>query len=179
MGSVVISHLIGTVSLIVLFGIVATNFTIHYSFLQLEILAHNLQEISDYVSSEVSDLVSLSYLGTGDRLIFKELEVPESVNGQPYFLNITRSQNLIRVTAQPIRKDLMRSSYGEALLPWSAGGNIEIFNETDSVIQEHIRSFDPRVDPQTNVTSISKNLIVWCLKEGQKTTFGLGYLEEG
>jgi len=167
MGSVVISHLIGTVSLIVLFGIVATNFTIHYSLLQLEVLAHNLQEISEYVSSEISDLVTLSYLSTGDQLIFKVLEIPKTVSMEAYNLSITSSQGLLRVVTQP---PLRPSVYGEALLPWSASENIRPYNGT--------QLGDPRIMASFSVSSASeKEVVVWCLKEGERITFGLGLME--
>jgi len=166
MGSVVISHLIGTVALIVLFGIVATNFTIHYSLLQLEVLVYNLQEVSEYVSSEISDMVSLSYLSTGDQLIFKELEVPKNVGGKAYDLQITSSEGLLKVVANS-----SASVYGEALLPWSLAGNIGIFNGTQP---------GGRILARPKVSSASEEtLVVWCLKEGQKIVFGLGYMEEG
>jgi len=165
LGSVVIAHLIGTVSMLVLFSVIATSFAIHYSVLQLEILACDLQDVSQHVSGEIVDLVSLCYLSTGDQLIFKELDIPKNINLEAYNVSIVSSQGLLKVVAQSI---VRLSLYGESLLPWSADGNIGFYNGTDPGIN------DPRITPKVSVSSISENLIVWCLKKEDRITFGLG-----
>ncbi len=167
MGSVVISHLIGTVSMLVLFGVIATHFAINYSVLQLEILAYNLQDVSQYVSGEIVDLVSLCYLSTEDQVIFKQLDIPQNISLEAYNLSIVSSQGLLKVIAQSIVRP---SLYGESLLPWSADGKIGFYNGTDPGIT------DTRITIKPRVSSVWKNLIVWCLKKGDRITFGLGQM---
>jgi len=168
MGSVVMSHLIGTVSLIVLFSIVGTYCTIYFSSLQPEVLADNLQGVSEYVSAEIVDIVSLCSLCTEDQLLVKKLEVPELIKGNAYNLSITRSESSLEVLAQV---SLNPTIFGEALLPWSTEGNIKFFNGTDPGVN------DSRIIPKVSVSSFSENLAVWCLKRSGRITFGLGLME--
>ena len=155
-------------SLLVLFSIVATAFTINYSVLQLEVLTNNLQGIAEHVSAEISDLVSLCSLSARHQLVFKKLEVPETVRLEAYRISIIHSEDLLKVVAQPLSSS---TPYGVALLPWSMEGNIKAFNGTDPGIN------DSRISPRASVSSLPENVIVWCLRKGAQTTFGLGLME--
>ncbi len=168
MGSVVMAHLIGTVSLLVIFTVVGTYFTIYYSSLRSEVIASNLQDAADYVSSQIVDLVNLCFTSTEDQLLIKELEIPQQVGGSVYIIKIAYSEDLVKIVAYFFSNP---SILGESLLPWSTGGNIEFFNGTDPGIS------DPRVKPRTSISSLHENLIVWCLKKEGRITFGLGVME--
>ena len=62
MGSVTIAHIIGTVTLLIIFSTVSTYYAVSYSYLQSKIMISNLRAIADYVSSEIIDLFSLCSL---------------------------------------------------------------------------------------------------------------------
>ncbi len=169
MGSVVISHLIGTVSLLLLFTAMGTYYTVYFAFLQSEVVASSLQEISEYCTAETVDMVTLCQLSVEDQMLFKKMALLSDIKGNTYTLTITSSGGYLKVITQ---LSLDSSVFGEALLPWSVEGSVTCYNGTDPGIG------DSRVNPQVSVSSDTPNLIVWCLKSGGKTTIGLGTMEE-
>jgi len=168
MVSVVTAHLIGTVSLLVLFTMVGSYYTIYFSFLQSEVFASNLQEISEYVSAEIVDMVSLCSLDSEALLLIKELDIPKTIGGNAYNLVIKYSEDTLKVIAQ---QNLRPSVFGEAILPWATDGKIMPFNGTDPGIN------DSRVIPALLVSSISESPVVWCLNREGRIVFGLGLMK--
>lgn len=169
MGSTVISHIIGTVTLLVLFGIIGVYYTTSYSSLQSEIIASNLQGVADYVSSEIVDLVSLCSLSVGDQLLIKKIKIPETIGKSIYNLTIIESEGLLKVLVS-LSSD--PSVYGDSILPWSTGSYLVVFNGTDPGID------NSRITPMITILSVSNDPVVWCLKKDEgKMTFGLGVME--
>ena len=168
MVSVVVSHLIGTISLLIIFSIVGTYCGIYFSLLQPEVIESSLQEVSEYCSAEIVDLATICSQSAENQMLFIKLEVPESINENAYTLTTAHTESIYEVVAQLISSP---SVFGETLLPWSVGGNMAVFNGTDPGIN------DPRVNPKTSVSSLSANLIIWCLKKDGRMTIGLGEME--
>jgi len=168
MGSPIISHIIGTVSLLVLFGIVSAYYTISYSSLQSEIIASNLQEVADYASSEIVDLVSLCSLSVEDQILIKEIRIPEEIRNYAYNLTIIESGELLKVfiylTSNP-------AVFGESILPWLIGTQFSVFNGTNFGIN------GTGMSPRMTISSISNNPVAWCVMNAGKITFGLGVME--
>jgi len=167
MDSTVIPHILGTVTLLILFSILGTYYSISYSSLRSEIVASNLQEIAEYVASEIVDLVSLLSLSMGDQLLIKGLQMPEKIGGNIYNLTITKSGDALKVRVYLASNP---SVYGESVLPWLVGGYIEPFNGTASFNST-------RITPKTTISSASGNPAVWCMRSLGKITFGLGVME--
>ncbi len=164
MPSIVISHIVGTVSLLVVFGIVAASFAINYSILQLQVISYNLQQIADYVSAETCDLVSLCFMSSEDQFIFKELDLPEKIGSEAYMVSIVLLEDRFEVV---VNSTVHLSVFGESPLPWSRDGNIRLYNGTNPGITG--------IAPGESIQSISKGTaVVWCLKDGERITFGLG-----
>ena len=168
MDSTIIPHIIGTVTLLILFSITGVYYSLSYSSLQSEIMVSNLQEVADYVSSEIVDLVSLGSLSAEGQLLIKELQLPEKIGGHVYNLTITESGDTLKVQVY-LRSD--PSVFGESILPWLIGGYIQPFNGTGASINS------TRITPQTTISSISKNPVVWCMRNSGKITFGFGVME--
>jgi len=169
--SPVISHVIGTTTLIALFFIVTVYYTYSYSMIQDEVVETQLEEIAGYVSSNIVQLVSLTTLSGEDQFLIKELKIPRYVANSIYEVTIERytdpisQEEVLRVrvylTSRP-------SVYGVSYLPWSEGGPIHAYNGTDLGISESSLS------PSVSVSSGYEKICVWALKRGTEITIGLG-----
>jgi hypothetical protein len=165
MGHVVIATVIGTVSLLVLCGIIGTYYTIYYASLEKDVLSGKLQDISNRVSSDISDLVALGSIIPDNQLLVKRLDIPNNINSKYYELKIVHTENSMIVMAQEF---LRPSVYGEAYLPWSTNGSVSLYNGTNPGIT------NPRIIQKTVVNSIQTDLVIWYLKKDGIVTFGLG-----
>jgi hypothetical protein len=169
MVSVTRSHVIGTTALISLFVVAGIYYSISYSSFKNRIIATQLEEVADYVSSNVIDLVSLCSLSNLDQLIIKELDIPEVVS-ETYYYNITLVQIkdsntqewLFAIRTYPVSQPTIIK---ESNLPWVADGNIMVYNGTDPV--------ETTLKLKVTVSSLA-NVVAWCSKSGEKISIGFG-----
>ncbi|MCK4953332.1 hypothetical protein KAS14_06070 [Candidatus Bathyarchaeota archaeon] len=169
MVSVTLSHVIGTTALISLFVVAGIYYSISYSSFKNRIIATQLEEVADYVSSNVIDLVSLCSLSNLDQLIIKELDIPEFVS-ETYYYNVTLVQIkdpntqewLFAIRTYPVSRPTIIT---ESNLPWSANGNIMVYNGTDPI--------ETTLQLKVTVSSLA-NVVAWCSKSDEKTSIGLG-----
>jgi hypothetical protein len=147
-------------------------YSMSYSAFETRIVETQLEEVVNYISSNAIDLVSLCSLSNLDQLIMEELEVPERVNTNYYNITIERVKDpntkewLFTVRAHLNSQPTILK---ESNLPWSAEGNLRVYNGTDP-----LGITDSTLQPELIVSSNSANIVVWCLKNGEKTTIGLG-----
>ena len=170
MGSVTLTHVIGTAGLMIVFFAVGSYYSISYTSLQLQIIAVNLEKTSDYVASNVMDMISLCYMSEANQVIFKKLEIPARIGTYSYnvtILHMTEEENF-KVRAYLVSRP---TTYGESTLPWSTSGIMKIYNGTDIGIEN--LSFDPKI----SVVSGSSNIVVWCLKLENEIIIGLGIMK--
>jgi len=172
MVSVTISHVIGTTTLIVVFIAVTMFYTMSYFSLQTETLARQLQEVTDYVSANLVDLVSLCFISPTDQLLIKGLEMPENIG--TYLYSVTLKNTTNPITQESILMvraffDSRSSIYRESLLPWSMGGKLKIWNGT--MID------NPSFEPKFSISSGASNIVAWALKQGEEITVGLGAMD--
>lgn len=171
MSSSVISHAIGTTTLISLFLIVTAYYTYFYSMIQSEVIESQLEEIAGYVSSNIVQLVSLTTLSDEDQFLIKEFKIPKYVANSLYQVTIEKyvdpvSQNeVLRVRVCIVSPS---SIYGVSYLPWSEGRVIRVYNGTDPGIPESSLS------PAVSLSSGYEEICVWSLKRGTEITVGLG-----
>jgi len=169
-GSVTLTHVIGTAGLMVVFFAVGSYYSLSYTSLQLQIIAVNLEKISNYVASNVMDMVSLCYMSGVNQVISKRLEIPARIGAYGYnitILQMTGEENF-KVRAYLVSRPTI---YGESTLPWSTSGMMKIYNGTDIGIEN--LSFDPKI----SVFSGSSNIVVWCLKRDNEILIGLGIMK--
>jgi hypothetical protein len=103
-------------------------------------------------------------LSSEDQFIFKELDLPEKIGSEAYVVSIVSLEDCFEVI---VNSTLHLSVFGESPLPWSRDGNIRLYNGTNTGITG--------VTPRLSIQSISKGTaVVWCLKDGERITFGLG-----
>jgi len=170
MVSVTISHVIGTTTLIVVFIAVTMFYTMSYFSLQTETLARQLQEVTDYVSANLVDLVSLCSISPTDQLLIKGLEMPENIGTYLYSVTLKNTTNPItqeRILMVRAFFDSRPSIYRESLLPWSMEGKLKIWNGAWN---------GTRISPSFSISSGASNIVAWALKQGEEITVGLGVM---
>jgi hypothetical protein len=128
-----------------------------------------MQDISEYVSSEIIDLISLCSLSTEELELLKELDLSKELGQNAYEISIINSEENLKVITQPISNPFR---WGQEQLPWSTEGNIKYYNGTTPSIN------NPSIIPSLNVSS-SEQMIVWCLRTEDAIIFGLGTLKNG
>ena len=165
MVSVVLSHVIGTVSLLLIFVSVVTYASLTYSILGSQVVDYNLQKISEHVVSETINMVSLCSISSDDEILVKVLEVPKDIGGNQYTISMANSGDGLAITSNQISSN---NILGVAPLPWSHGRSVVPFNGTDPGINK------ARVIPKLSVGSSAKGLVLWCVKKSGVLTFGLG-----
>jgi hypothetical protein len=174
MGSVTITHLIGTVALMAIFLSVGSYYTMSISTLRREVIAVQLKGIANYISSDIVDLVSLCYISEINQTIIKSLNLPEGVTAYGYEITIEKTAQGMRVQTNLISESEV---YGEYILPWSADSNIRIYNGSDEAVENQIQSERPNLSPKVMVFSGETDIpVVWCVKIEDQITIGLGLL---
>ncbi len=172
MVSVTLSHVIGTTALISIFIVTGIFYSISYSSFENQVIATHLEEVANHISSNVIDLVSLCLLNNQDQLIVEEINVPEHINNHYYGITILQVKDpntqewLFTVRTYLNSKTTI---HGESHIPWSAEGNLYLYNGTNSPEISH-----PPFQPKVNVTSDTTNIVTWCSRAGEKITIGLG-----
>ena len=157
MVDVVIAHVVGTVALIVIFFVAGTYYANVYGFLQAEVEANKLEEIADHVASNIVDLVSLSYLVTGDNILNKTITLPKGVGDDIYTVNVLNFSDPVTgeiLYAVRAYLTLNPSVYRDSELPWTSGGRLTV---------------DPTA---SSISGGVENTIVWCRKTGDNIKIG-------
>lgn len=176
MGSVTITHLIGTVALMAIFLSVGSYYTMSISSLRREVIAVQLGGIANYVGSDLVDLVSLCYISEINQTIIKSLNFPEGITAYGYEVTLENTTNGMRVQANLISESEV---YGEYILPWSADSNIRIYNGSDVNVENQIQSERPSLNPEVMVFNGETGIpVVWCVKIEDQITIGLGLLSD-
>ena len=168
MVSVTISHVIGTTTLIMVFIAVTMFYSISYSSLQTQTLARQLQEVTDYVSANLVDLVSLCFISPTDLLLIKGLQMPENIGTYLYSVTLKNTTNPVtqeRLLMVQAFFDSRPSIYRESLLPWSMEGKLKIWNGTE---------INQKIQEKFSISSGASNIVAWALKQGEEITVGLG-----
>ncbi len=176
-----IAHVIGTVSLLMIFFSIGGFYQNYYSILGQRADEARLKQIASYVSSNLIDIVTLSQTVEGDQFLIKSVDIPYSLNNYLYNISIsvmpssTGEENVIRV----ITSISKISEYAIVDLPWTANGNIKVYtNQTiprsDVIVTSHQSS--NKASSEIAVNKKPASTIVWCMKNGNTITIGLGVL---
>jgi len=181
--STIIPHIFGTCALIMLFFAVGTYYNGFFTNLNSEAYRAQLGQVADYLSSNIIDLVTLSQLTEGDQFLVKVVEMPTFIGERVYNISLTTmtpsygDADLIRIIT---RIDAL-NIYATSDLPWSLNSNIRIY--TDQTPHAHM-SFNKTLTSDAAIGQAAKTkkpaaMMVWCLKENNNITIGLGVMERG
>ena len=167
MPQVALPHVIGTVTLIGLLGIVifyANDLNMHVKF---ESAKTQLRDISEYVSSEIIAMANIANLGHNSSVIYRVIDIPDDVNGYGYAIEIVNDSGAWIVRAY---LDRYPSIKAESYLYLSGGINIS----TDIEI---IQVDNGRIITGYKLYSGVRYPVVWCRFEGMNVTIGIGRFE--
>jgi len=173
MGSVSLTHLIGTVSLMLIFLSVGSYYTMSIASLKNEVITVQLSKIANYIGSDMVDLVSLCYIGELDQLLIKSLTLPAGLTVYGYNMTVEKiGQNMV------VRIYLISDSlvYGEYALPWSTESSIKVYNGSDADVENYIQSEKPSLTPKLHIDNLDTGIVVWCVKIEDQITIGLGLM---
>jgi hypothetical protein len=176
-----IAHVIGTVSLLMIFFSIGGFYQSYYSILSQRAQEAQLKQIASYVASNLIDIVTLGQTVGGDQFLIKSIDIPYSINNYLYNISIslmpssTGEENIIRIVTSISKLN----DYAIVNLPWTASGNIKIYtNQTipraDVMVTSHQTSNKASSEIAINKKPVST--IVWCMKNSNEITIGLGVL---
>ncbi|MCJ7635909.1 MAG: hypothetical protein MUO21_00295, partial [Nitrososphaeraceae archaeon] len=84
-----IAHVIGTVSLLMIFFSIGGYYQNYYSILSQRASEAQLKQIASYVASNLIDVVTICQTVQGDQFLIKTIDIPYSLNN--YLYNISLS----------------------------------------------------------------------------------------
>ncbi len=163
MVSTTVTHIIGTVSLMLIFISVGSYYSMSIAAFKNDIIVVQLSKIANYIGSDIVDLVSLCYLGDQDQFLIKNVTLPSGLTAYGYNITIEEiGQSLL------VRVYLISDSYvyGEYALPWSTESNIEVYDGSGT--------YPSNLTPRFAVDNLEKGIVVWCQRAGDQITIGLG-----
>ena len=167
MPQVALPHVIGTVTLIGLLGIVifyANDLNMHVKFESAET---QLRDISEYVSSEIIAMTNIVNLSHNSSVIYRIIDIPDDVNGYGYVIEIVNDSGTWIVRAY---LDSYPTVKAESYLYLSGGINI-------SVDVKIIQVSNGRIITGSTLYSGVRYPVIWCRSEGMNVTIGIGRLE--
>lgn len=182
--SVVIPHIFGTIALLTMFFTVGTYYNGFFTTLNEEAYRAQLGQVSEYISSNLIDLVVLSRLSDEDLFLVKTVDVPLEIGERFYRISLKEMQSpygedVLKVISEIESLDI----YSTADLPWPKSTYIQIYTNqsistrygADIEIRANITS--NRAESRMAETGEPATLIVWCQKTDDVTTIGLGVLD--
>ncbi len=177
-----IAHVIGTVSLLMIFFSIGGYYQNYYSILSQRANEAQLKQIASYVASNLIDVVTICQTVQGDQFLIKTINIPNSLNNNLYNISISSmpsssgQENLLRVVTSISKL----TDYALVDLPWTVNNNIIIYtNQTiprsDVIVTNHQSSSKASSEIAVNKKPVST--IVWCMKNGNTIVIGLGLLK--
>jgi hypothetical protein len=177
MVSTTVTHIIGTVSLMLIFISVGSYYSMSIASFKNEVITVQLSKIANYIGSDTVDLVSLCYISDENQTLIKKITLPAGLTAYGYNMTIEKiGQSML------VRVYLISDSdvYGEYTLPWSTESSIRNYNDLDAETKNetknciHTQFKRPYLDPDAKVYSEDTDIMIWCLKTGDQITIGLG-----
>ena len=181
MPHIVIGHVIGTVTLLMMFFAIGNYYTDYFAVLSKDAYQNQLKQISNYLSSNLVDLVTLAEITPGNQFLVKQVNMPYSINENLYNIGLTwqNSPNgnyqVVHLTASMPKTD----QYVAVDLPYSNNSLVKIYSNENIppgylLIANHISS-DAALSKATITRKVTA-LMVWCLKNGDDITIGFGVM---
>lgn len=181
--SVIIPHIFGTVALLTMFFTVGTYYNGFFLNLNEEAYRAQLGQVSEYISSNLIDLVVLSRLSDEDLFLIKTVDIPLEIGKRFYTVSLIEMQSpngedLLKITSEVDSLNL----YSTANFPCTKNSYIQIYSN-QTISTRYGQDIDLRSNFTSNGAEIKSaqtgeaaTLIVWCNKENDVITLGLGVL---
>lgn len=180
--SVIIPHIIGTVSLLMIFFSIGSFYQDYYASLHQEAYEVQLKQIADYVASNLIDLVTLNEIIDEDACLIKTIGIPYSIGENLYnvsLITMTSSGGDVRVI-KVIAFIEKLNLYAMVDLPWSVDSRIVIYtNQTipRSDVYPANNIISSKASAESIRTGKPASMIVWSFKDGGQIVIGLGTVD--
>jgi hypothetical protein len=165
-----LTRLIGIATVVAL--VVAVGFFASYMTNQVNQATSrsSLQEVTEKVSSEIIDLVSLTSLNPDSNLTFKVIDIPDSINNKGYVVNLQKDSLGWNVVAYLNEYHTVRA---ESNLYFKGG--VGVINGTGTFYVKYNWQ-DVALSYGTSLQSGTYRPVVWCQIAQSNITVGLGSL---
>jgi hypothetical protein len=173
MGSVSMTHLIGTVSLMLIFFSVGSYYSMSIATLKNEAITVQLSKIANYIGSDMVDLVTLSCISDMNQLLVKNLTLPAGITSYGYNMTVETIGQTMFVRVYLFSDSLV---YGEYALPWSTESSIQIYNGSETEVESYIQTERPSLTPRLFFDNSNTGIVIWCAKIEDQITIGLGLM---
>jgi hypothetical protein len=181
MPHIVIGHVVGTVTLLMMFFAIGNYYSNYFAMLTDEAYVSQLKQVSNYLSSNLIDLVTLAQITPGNQFLVKQFEIPYAINENLYNVSLawqnspSGNYKVIRLTTSIQKTD----QYFTVDLPYSNTSIVKIYSnevlpDNYQLIVNNISSSAAREKAVT--TGKITSLMVWCLKNGDNITVGFGVM---
>ena len=167
MPQVAIPHLLGTVMLLGLLGIVIVYAQTMEVNSRMKAVSVQLDDVSEYVSSELISLIDLASSQHNSSVIYKTIEIPKELNGIGYVIELENISGKWMIISYLYTYPSVK---GEAYLYFSGGVNATTGNG-------YINVENGRIAYSSILYSGVSKPVVWCKIEGGTIYVGLGRLE--
>jgi len=174
-----VSHVIGTVALILLVASVASYFVMTVSHVHAEILRQQLKEVANYISANLMEIIALLHFIDilYNTTMFKVINLPPDISGYLYVVEVG-GEEAYKKGAQ-IRLYLLSKSDVEVFLRLpleTVGTSIKLFTVNDGATSLLARN--GLIRPSGRLYSSHNNIVVWGWKENATSIWaGIGFLE--
>jgi hypothetical protein len=182
MVSTAIAHVIGTVSLLMIFFSIGGYYQDYYSVLGQRTNEAQLKQIASYIASNLIDIVTICQTVEGDQFLIKSIDIPYSLNNYLYDISLSimpssvSEDNVLRLVTSISKLN----DYALVDLPWTSNSNIKFYtNQTiprSDVIVTSYQSSN-KASSEMAITKKPVSTIVWCMKEGNTIIIGIGVLK--
>ena len=173
MASVTMAHLIGTVSLMLIFFSIGSYYSMSIASLKNEVITVQLSKIANYIGSDIEDLVSLCYISELNQMLIKNLTLPTGLASYGYNMTIEKIGQSMLVRVYLISESEV---YGEYILPWPTESNIRFYNGLDPEVENYTQSERPSLILKLHVDDLDTGIMIWCVKLEDQITIGLGLM---
>lgn len=153
------------------------------SSVETNVLKTQLNQVAEYVSMSISNVISLVDFTYGkfkeNVTVSKSLNLPTDLSGKAYIVRLVNETGGFYVLAEiPGRSDL----YAKSPIPIRSSVNIQIVKERIAIIREHGIIMIPEdftIKPSNYIYGGNPNAVVWCEYGGNTLYIGLGLRGSG
>lgn len=171
-----ITHIIGTAALIGLVISISLAYWIIVDYVEVNVLRAQLEQIAEYVSMNLVNLISLTEFAYGDlsspTIMIKTLNLPENLNEKPYLIKLIIEGGKCYVKAElAARKDI----YAKSPIPLNST-RAHVIIATEENISEISGIFpEETIRISAIIYGGNPSIVVWCWKYDSDTMYaGLG-----
>ncbi len=182
MAHIVIGHVIGTVTLLMMFFAVGNYYTDYFAMLSKETYEGQLTQVSNYLASNIVDLVTLAQITPGDQFLVKQVEIPSSIDENLYNVSLawmispSGDFEVARLTSSISASD----QYVTVDLPYSNASVVKIYSDEVVpndylLVANNVSSSAARAKAAS--TGKATSLMIWCMKSDGEIIVGFGVIQ--